>query len=602
MRDVRTCSRGCTCWPAISIVGLVVASRRRDRAATWQRRPRRRARSLGRRGHPRRHRRSSRSISCSRSSTRSSSRQGRSLSIPATDRLVQLFPFDFWQETSIVVGVVIIAIAARRGVGRWEAGSRGAAAVCEPERLRSPDLGHERGGRRRRAPATTAVAAAAGLLSVEAARDAVLAAAEPVGTERVPVGDALGRVIAETADRSGLASAVAEFGDGRLRDHRRRHGRQRATRSPIRLEVIGDIRAGCATGRRRPPRNGRPHRNGSAAPRWRRCGRPGRSDHAARRDGCGRTAWPRRDGPGPGRVPRPRGSRDRRLRPGGAAATSPRAQSSFDRAVASRRPLSPCWPEPVSREILVHRRPRIGVLATGDEIRAPGEELGPAGIPDANGPGLRALVTVLRRRADRPRHRPGRPRRRPRSPATRARRRCRRDRRVGRRFRRALRRREDRARDDRPHRSLAGRGPARQAVHVRHGPASRRRTAGPALRPAGEPGVVGRDVRAVREARDPQLAGRHDLLRPLSIAPSSASRSRRATAGARSCGSRPSATTMAGPVRDAVGPCPSSTSQAGRGATSSRRSPRPMPSRSSPRTKTPLAAGSEVALWWLDRA
>jgi molybdopterin molybdotransferase len=43
--------------------------------------------------------------------------------------------------------------------------------------------------------------------------------------------------------------------------------------------------------------------------------------------------------------------------------------------------------------ISVHRRPRVGVLATGDEIREPGTALGPAGIPDANGPGLRALVT-----------------------------------------------------------------------------------------------------------------------------------------------------------------------------------------------------------------
>lgn len=42
--------------------------------------------------------------------------------------------------------------------------------------------------------------------------------------------------------------------------------------------------------------------------------------------------------------------------------------------------------------VSVHRRPRVAVLATGDEVRAPGEDLGPAGIPDANGPGLRALV------------------------------------------------------------------------------------------------------------------------------------------------------------------------------------------------------------------
>ncbi len=40
----------------------------------------------------------------------------------------------------------------------------------------------------------------------------------------------------------------------------------------------------------------------------------------------------------------------------------------------------------------VHRRPIVGILATGDEVRAPGGDLGPAGIPDANGPSLVAMV------------------------------------------------------------------------------------------------------------------------------------------------------------------------------------------------------------------
>jgi len=43
--------------------------------------------------------------------------------------------------------------------------------------------------------------------------------------------------------------------------------------------------------------------------------------------------------------------------------------------------------------VTVRRRPVVAVLATGDEVRAPGTDLGSAGIPDANGPGLRALVT-----------------------------------------------------------------------------------------------------------------------------------------------------------------------------------------------------------------
>ena len=40
----------------------------------------------------------------------------------------------------------------------------------------------------------------------------------------------------------------------------------------------------------------------------------------------------------------------------------------------------------------VHRRPHVGVLATGDEVRGRGSELGAAGIPDANGPALMAMV------------------------------------------------------------------------------------------------------------------------------------------------------------------------------------------------------------------
>jgi molybdopterin molybdotransferase len=47
-----------------------------------------------------------------------------------------------------------------------------------------------------------------------------------------------------------------------------------------------------------------------------------------------------------------------------------------------------------AEDFRVYRRPRVGVLATGDEVRGPGQPLGPAGIPDANGPGLRAQVTA----------------------------------------------------------------------------------------------------------------------------------------------------------------------------------------------------------------
>jgi molybdopterin molybdotransferase len=48
----------------------------------------------------------------------------------------------------------------------------------------------------------------------------------------------------------------------------------------------------------------------------------------------------------------------------------------------------------------VHRRPRVGILATGDEVRGRGAALGPAGIPDANGPALRAMVEAAGGQAD----------------------------------------------------------------------------------------------------------------------------------------------------------------------------------------------------------
>jgi integral membrane protein (TIGR01906 family) len=48
---------------------------------------------------------------------------------PRTDHLVQLFPFDFWSETTIVLGVVIVALAAVVAV---VAGRRASAGAHEP--------------------------------------------------------------------------------------------------------------------------------------------------------------------------------------------------------------------------------------------------------------------------------------------------------------------------------------------------------------------------------------------------------------------------------------------------------------------------------------
>lgn len=45
-------------------------------------------------------------------------------------------------------------------------------------------------------------------------------------------------------------------------------------------------------------------------------------------------------------------------------------------------------------QALAHPRPRVAILATGDELVAPGEPLGPAQIPDSNSPALAAAVQL----------------------------------------------------------------------------------------------------------------------------------------------------------------------------------------------------------------
>jgi integral membrane protein (TIGR01906 family) len=108
MRDVRTVFIGLWVLAAGSVVVLVMAGRRRDRAATW-RAIRRGAIGLaigvvvlG-------------SIAVVAFDALFEAFHqvlfpaGSYDFDPATERLVQLFPFQFWQETAIVVGAVIVA-------------------------------------------------------------------------------------------------------------------------------------------------------------------------------------------------------------------------------------------------------------------------------------------------------------------------------------------------------------------------------------------------------------------------------------------------------------------------------------------------------------
>jgi integral membrane protein (TIGR01906 family) len=139
MADVRTVFRGLWILALASIVVLLGASRRRDRARTW------RAVRGGALGL------TVGTIVLSIVGLVAFDQlfsvfheiffpAGSYLFDPATDRLVQLFPFQFWDETTMVVGAVIIAVSlivafvAGRRASRTTVAARAAdlAAVPEP--------------------------------------------------------------------------------------------------------------------------------------------------------------------------------------------------------------------------------------------------------------------------------------------------------------------------------------------------------------------------------------------------------------------------------------------------------------------------------------
>lgn len=138
MRNVRSVFAGLSLLAASSVVVLRVATRRRDRAASW-RAVRRGA--LGLTGaiavigvvalvafdtlfevfH------------------RAFFPAGSYTFDPATERLVQLFPFQFWEETAVVVGVLIVSIALALAAIAGRRAAHPAAAVAGPALAATPE-------------------------------------------------------------------------------------------------------------------------------------------------------------------------------------------------------------------------------------------------------------------------------------------------------------------------------------------------------------------------------------------------------------------------------------------------------------------------------
>ncbi len=233
---------------------------------------------------------------------------------------------------------------------------------------------------------------APGLLSVEAARDAVLAVAEPVATERIVAADALGRITAETVRaRVSLPPWPNSAMDGYA--IRAADTTGASADAPVELRVIGDIAAGAAPDVTVMP--------GSAARIATGARLPDGADAVVPVEATTPLDAARRLGP--------RGRDAAGALPAACLVHEPVAPGGSVRAEGSDLEAGAVLLQPGSamtgvavalvagagvESLLVHRRPRIAVLATGDEVRGPGKPLGPAGIPDANGPGLRALVTA----------------------------------------------------------------------------------------------------------------------------------------------------------------------------------------------------------------
>jgi len=230
------------------------------------------------------------------------------------------------------------------------------------------------------------------LLSVEEARAAVLAAiAGPTEDEVVDLADARGRILAE--DVTSL-TALPPWDNSAMDGYAIRAADVAAATeaAPVLLEVIGEIRAGTApeaeVGR------GTAIRIATGAPVPPRADAVVQVELTTPATADGNPAGERgRDATGP----LPAAVLVHAAVPTGAAIR--RAGDDLPEAAAILRAGSRISPAAIALAagsgnptLRVHRRPRVGVLATGDEIRPAGQDLGPAGIPDANGPGLMALI------------------------------------------------------------------------------------------------------------------------------------------------------------------------------------------------------------------
>ena len=221
------------------------------------------------------------------------------------------------------------------------------------------------------------------MISVEEALARLLAPLAPVPPEQVSVADAVGRVLAED---------VAARRRSRPLPSRRWTGTRCAP-------TIRSVPVTLRDSRRDPGRRRvrRPLGAGEAARIFTGAPLPDGADAIVIQEDTERSGdrVEIREGAPPGRYVRPRRPRFRR---GRRVLRAPRRLTPRDigLAAAMNRP----W-------LFVHRRPRVAILSTGDEIVMPGDPIGPHQIVSSNALALCGLCDGIGRRAGAGRQRAG---------------------------------------------------------------------------------------------------------------------------------------------------------------------------------------------------